>query len=102
MIRAEAGASIEIEVWELAAEHFGMFVARVPSSPLIGNIKLASGEWVKGFPCEEIALAGAVEITEFGAWRTYLASLQSGLLFAETPSRKQGPSYHLPSLPRPL
>ena len=75
MIRSENGASIEVEIWELAAAEFGMFVAGIPSPLLIGNVKLASGEWVKGFLCEEIALGSALEITNFGGWRTYLASL---------------------------
>lgn len=74
MIRSENGASIEVEIWELGAKEFGMFVAAVPSPLVIGNIKLASGEWVKGFLCEEIALAGASEITGFRGWRAYLAS----------------------------
>ena len=75
MIRSENGASIEIEIWELAAAEFGMFVAGIPSPLSIGNVKLASGEWVKGFLCEDIALGGAREITNFGGWRAYLASL---------------------------
>jgi allophanate hydrolase len=75
MIRAEAGASIEIELWELAPCEFGRFVAAVPSPLLIGNVKLACGEWIKGLLCEEIALGGALEITRFGGWRAYLASL---------------------------
>jgi allophanate hydrolase len=75
MIRSEAGASIEIELWELAPCEFGGFVAAVPAPLLIGNVKLVCGEWVKGFLCEEIALAGAFEITRFGGWRAYLASL---------------------------
>jgi allophanate hydrolase len=74
MIRSENGASIEIEIWQLGAKEFGMFVAAVPSPLVIGNIELASGEWVKGFLCEEIALVGASEITDFRGWRAYLAS----------------------------
>lgn len=75
MIRSETGASIEVEVWELGAEEFGKFVAAVPSPLVIGTVQLASGDLVKGFLCEEIALTGAVEITPFGGWRAYLASL---------------------------
>ncbi len=75
MIRSEGGASLEVEVWELAAAAFGMFVAAIPPPLVIGNVKLASGAWVKGFLCEEIALSGAREITNFGGWRAYLASL---------------------------
>jgi allophanate hydrolase len=75
MIRSENGASIEVEIWELAAAEFGIFVAAIPSPLVIGNVKLASGDWVKGFLCEEIALGGAREITNFGGWRAYLASV---------------------------
>jgi allophanate hydrolase len=75
MIRSKAGASIEVEIWELPPAGFGMFVAAIPAPLLIGNVKLASGEWTKGFLCEEIALEGAAEITRFGGWRAYLASL---------------------------
>jgi allophanate hydrolase len=75
MIRSENGASIDVEIWELAAGEFGIFVATIPSPLVIGNVKLASGDWVKGFLCEEIALGGAHEITDFGGWRAYLASV---------------------------
>jgi allophanate hydrolase len=75
MIRSEFGASIEVEISELNAAEFGMFVAAVPAPLAVGSVKLASGDWVKGFLCEEIALNGAAEITNFGGWRAYLASL---------------------------
>jgi allophanate hydrolase len=74
MIRAENGASMEVEIWELAAAEFGTLVAAIPSPLVIGNVKLASGKWVKGFLCEEIALRDAREITNFGGWRAYLAT----------------------------
>jgi allophanate hydrolase len=77
MIRSESGASIEIEVWELEAAAFGMFGVSVPPPLLIGNVKLVTGEWTKGFLCEEIALVDAREITSFGGWRAYLTSLQA-------------------------
>jgi len=75
MIRSENGASIEVEIWELEAAAFGMFVASVPPPLLIGNVRLATGEWIKGFLCEEIALSDAREITSMGGWRAYLTSL---------------------------
>ncbi len=75
MVRAGNGESIELEIWELEATAFGRFVASVPPPLVIGNVKLASGEWIKGFLCEEIALEQAREITSLGGWRAYLASL---------------------------
>jgi allophanate hydrolase-like protein len=37
--------------------------------------RLASGEWIMGFLCEEIGLKDAPEITNMGGWRAYLASI---------------------------
>jgi allophanate hydrolase len=75
LIRFEFGASIEVEIWVLEAAAFGMFVASVPPPLVIGSVMLATGNCVKGFLCEEIAIRGAREITNFRSWRAYLASL---------------------------
>jgi allophanate hydrolase len=69
-----AGASIEIEIWELSHEAFGSFVAEVPPPLAIGSVKIEDGTFVKGFLCEPFALEGAEEITQFGGWRAYLKS----------------------------
>jgi allophanate hydrolase len=42
----------------------------------IGNLECEDGQWVKGFICEGYALADAEDITHFGGFRAYLASLQ--------------------------
>ncbi len=73
---AADGRGIEVEVWQLSAAAFGSFVAAVPPPLAIGTVRLAGGEAVKGFVCEPAGLAGSVEITSFGGWRAYLASLQ--------------------------
>ncbi|MEO8182302.1 MAG: allophanate hydrolase [Deltaproteobacteria bacterium] len=67
------GIAIELEVYRLDAAGFGQFVAAVGAPLGIGNVELASGEWVKGFLCEPIATEGATEISHFGGWRAYLA-----------------------------
>src|ERR1700754_4429949 len=74
MLRSENGGAIEIQIWELEAAAFGPLVAFVPPPLLIGNVRLPTGEWVKGFLCEEIALVDAREITPLGGWRAYLTS----------------------------
>ena len=68
-----AGPGIEVEVWALDREAFGAFVAEVPPPMAIGSVELADGSVVKGFLCEQHALAGSPEITEFGGFRAYLA-----------------------------
>jgi allophanate hydrolase len=69
-----AGGGIEVEIWELATEAFGRFVASVPWPLAIGTVALADGRRVKGFICEADAVAGAREITAHGGWRAYRAS----------------------------
>jgi allophanate hydrolase len=73
MVRDEArGAAIEVEVWSLAPEAFGRFVAAVPAPLCIGTVRLEDGRAVHGFLCERAGLAGAREITALGGWRAYL------------------------------
>ena len=71
------GDGLEVEVWEMSAEHFGTFVALIPSPLGIGTLTLDDGEKVKGFICEPYAIADATDITHFGGWRAYLASVST-------------------------
>ncbi|MDG9928586.1 MULTISPECIES: allophanate hydrolase [unclassified Pseudomonas] len=73
---AEDGAEIIVELWDVPQARFGEFVAEIPPPLGIGNLELADGRWVKGFICEPYALAGARDITGFGGWRAFIASLQ--------------------------
>jgi allophanate hydrolase len=74
LVRAAAGRTIGVEVWDVPSERFGSFVAGIPPPLAIGSIELDGGAWVKGFVCEPIALEGAREITHHGDWRNYLAA----------------------------
>jgi allophanate hydrolase len=73
----QGGSAIELEVWELATEHLGSFVAAIPPPLSLGSIELADGTWVQGFLCEAYAIAGAEDITAHGGWRRYLESAQT-------------------------
>ena len=70
----EAGAAIEVEVYELDVAAFGGFVAEVPAPLAIGTVTLEDGTDVKGFVAEPRALDGARDITALGGWRAYMAS----------------------------
>jgi allophanate hydrolase len=72
------GRGIEIEIWNIPEAEFGGFVAAVPEPLAIGNVQLDTGEWVKGFVCEPVALLNAEEITRYGGWRSYLSRGSSG------------------------
>jgi allophanate hydrolase len=69
------GAAIAVELWDVPIGHFGSFVAEIPAPLGIGTLELEDGRLVKGFLCEPAGLAGAEDITSFGGWRAYLASL---------------------------
>ena len=71
----ERGAAIELELWSLAPDAFGRFVARVPSPLCIGTIDLDDGTRASGFLCEPSALMGATDISHFGGWRSFLRSM---------------------------
>ncbi|HSI54291.1 MAG TPA: allophanate hydrolase [Ramlibacter sp.] len=77
LLRVEPGAGtrIALEVWDMPSEHYGSFVALIPAPLGIGTLKLADGTSVQGFLCEALATAGAQDISHFGGWRAYIASL---------------------------
>lgn len=74
LVRVDAGAAIDTEVWALTAAAFGDFVAKIPPPLSIGTLRLADGTAVKGFLCETIATDGARDISAFGGWRGYMAA----------------------------
>jgi allophanate hydrolase len=75
---SEAGGEIIVELWDVPLADFGSFVALIPAPLGIGTLTLCDGSEVKGFVCEGSALEGALDITSFGGWRAYLASLKKG------------------------
>jgi len=69
------GGTIAVEVYELELAAFGSFVAEIPPPLAIGSVVLCDGSIVKGFIAEPRATEGARDITTFGGWRAYIASL---------------------------
>lgn len=72
LVRDDAGASIELEIWVLPAQEFGSFVASIPAPLGIGTLITEQGDTVQGFICEAYAVKNAVDITATGSWRIYL------------------------------
>lgn len=64
---------IEVEIWELTPHAFGTFVSQIPPPLGIGTLRLEGDATVKGFLCEGHALKGALDITDYGGWRHWLA-----------------------------
>ncbi len=66
------GKGLEVEVWKVTAEAFGLFVQNIPAPLGIGKVTLDDGSQISGFLCEAHAIDGAREITELGGWRAYV------------------------------
>lgn len=76
LVRSVDGAAISLEVWALPLSRFGEFMEGIPSPLGIGTVQLEGGQAVKGFLCETAGIEGAEDITHFGGWRAYMASLK--------------------------
>lgn len=70
------GSKVEAELWSLSHEAFGKFVAAVPAPLSIGSVRFENGKIAKGFLVEAEAVKSAKEISSFGGWRNYVASLR--------------------------
>lgn len=80
------GASINIEVYAIPKELLGLFVSMVPHPLGIGSVELKSGKWIKSFIAEECGYKepGTVDITSFGGFRPYVASLSQNSSISST------------------
>ncbi len=72
------GLPIDVEVWSLPPEGFARFVAAIPAPLGIGTLLLDDGTQPKGFLVEAEGVADARDISSFGGWRAYIASLTGG------------------------
>jgi allophanate hydrolase len=69
----EQGKRIEVEIWRIPKRHIGALLEQIPHPLGLGNVELDSGQWVKGFICEPIAVDGSTDITHTGGWRSFIA-----------------------------
>ena len=72
LLRTDAGAAIEVEVWDVPAAALGGFVDAIPEPLGIGTVTLEDGQQVKGFLCEARATRGARDITDLASWRRFV------------------------------
>jgi allophanate hydrolase len=73
--KGPTGIALEGEVWSLPDENVGAFFARVPAPLCLGSVELDDGSWVKGFLGEAFACESAEDISRYGGWRGWTASL---------------------------
>jgi gamma-glutamylcyclotransferase (GGCT)/AIG2-like uncharacterized protein YtfP len=76
MVRVSAGgAAVAVEVWSVPAESIARILENEPDGLTIGKVKLADGSVVLGVIGEPAACEGQREITSWGGWRAYIATL---------------------------
>ncbi|MGF1460982.1 MAG: glutamyl-tRNA amidotransferase [Leptolyngbyaceae cyanobacterium] len=76
MVRvATGGVAIAVEVWNIPLAGLGVVLQQEPPGLAIGKVKLADSEVVLGVIGEPLTVEGKAEITQFGGWRAYQASL---------------------------
>jgi allophanate hydrolase len=66
------GVAIEVELWHIPGPAVGGFLGGVAAPLSLGRVRLADGQEVLGFLCEQYAVAGGAEdISASGGWRAY-------------------------------
>ncbi len=69
------GSAIEVETWRIPTTTVGRFLEQIPAPLGLGTIELEDGSTTNGFICEPRGVDSATDVTSFGGWRAYIASL---------------------------
>jgi hypothetical protein len=76
MLRVQTGGrQIAVELWEVPAEGLASILVAEPAGLSIGKVLLSDGREVLGVLGEPWLCANRVEISAFGGWRAYIATL---------------------------
>jgi allophanate hydrolase len=73
-----SGAEILAEVWHLPQQSVAALLESVPQPLGFAPIALADGDTVLGFVAHGPVPHGAIDVTEYGGWRAYLAGRRAG------------------------
>ena len=68
--------SVPGELYEVPPERLKAILDSEPPYLYLGEVKLSTGETVRGMLCEEEKARRHPEISRFGGWRNYLKSLK--------------------------
>jgi len=77
MVRVrEGGVAVAVEIWAVPPEGLATILLKEPAGLSIGKVTLADGLEILGVLGEPILCEGQKEITSWGGWRAYTASLK--------------------------
>ncbi len=77
LVRESSGCAIDIEVYDVPIENVGQFLFLIPPPLGLGSVECEDGSWVHGFIAESRATDNAIDVSEFGGWRRYIAERKS-------------------------
>lgn len=67
--------SVAVEVWQVPAAGLASVLMKEPAGLSVGKVSLSDGEVVLGVIGEPELVRGRKEISSYGGWRKYIASL---------------------------
>lgn len=67
--------SVAVEVWQVPAAGLASVLMKEPEGLSVGKVTLSDGEVVLGVIGEAELVRGRKEISSYGGWRRYIASL---------------------------
>ena len=67
--------SVAVEVWQVPAAGLASVLMKEPEGLSVGKVTLSDGEVVLGVIGEPELVRGQTEISSYGGWRSYIASL---------------------------
>ena len=71
----DGGTAIAVEVWNAPLAGLGIVLSQEPPGLAIGKVRLEDGEEVLGVIGESLTVEGQKEITQYGGWRAYQATV---------------------------
>ncbi len=72
---APRAVSVAVEVWQVPAAGLASVLMKEPEGLSVGKVTLSDGEVVLGVIGEAELVRGRKEISSYGGWRRYVASL---------------------------
>ena len=76
MVKDEGGSAIDVELYEISKEGMEEVLSKEPEGLTIQEITLIDGSKVQGVVGLSFIIKDRKEITQYGGWRNYLASIK--------------------------
>ncbi len=65
-------AGFAVEIWEVPLQTLGLLAAELTAPLRLGPVRMSDGSVVLGYLGDDVALAAAEDVSDFGSWRAVL------------------------------